>query len=412
MKDFLSKDATIKIFSIIAAILLWLYALNSTDPFHTRKFYVNLRIQNEDTLAEKGLVLKNKDFRKNIEVLVRGRTEALSNLTADDFTAILDFSKVESEKDTKIRIDGPYYNSNEITILDVNPQVIEIELERLKKKSFPVDVKIEGEPQPGYKVVGLSYAPEFVEIDDMESVIDTIESIETVVDVSNYTGIVDIKKDCKVYNKDGKEIPSLSKNISVNVRVEIAKEVPIKLEVVGTPATDHFEGARNITPNKALIKGSPEVLAKVGELKTEPVDITNAKENINVTSPIVLPPGVTLVDTPQEVKVNISIEKNDIKEFLFSREDISLLNTVNDNSLEYQIKNETVTVRVKGRQSRLNNLRKSDIKLRLNMADYNREGNHKVALDVVLPAGFSRVGEQQFIEVNVKKAESELTETE
>lgn len=410
MKDFLSKDTTIKIFSIVAAVLLWLYALNSSDPFNTRKFYVNLRIQNEDTLAEKGLVLKNKDFRRNIEVLVRGRTEALRNLTSDDFTAILDFGKIESEKDTKIRIDGPYYDTNEITILDINPQVIEVELERLKKKSFPVDVQVEGELQAGYKVVGLSYAPEFVEIDDMESVIDTVASISTIVDVSDYTGIVDIKKDCKVYNKDGKEIPSLSKNISVNVRVEIAKEVPIKLEVKGSPAQDHFEETRNITPGKALIKGSPEVLAKVAELKTEPVDIANAKENISVTSPIILPQGVTLVDTPQEVKVNIYIEKNETREFNYTRDEIDLINTVDDNSIEYQIKNEVITVRVKGRQSRLNGLRKNDISLRVNMAGY-KEGNHKVPLDVILPAGFSRVGEQ-FIEVIAKKIDNEDTEIE
>lgn len=410
MKDFLSKDTTIKIFSVVIAILLWLYALNSSDPFDTRKFYVNLRIKNEDTLAEKGLVLKNKDFRKNVEVLVRGRTEALRNLTSDDFTAILDFDKVESEKDTKIRIDGPYYNTNEITILDVNPQVIEVELEKLKKKSFPVDVQIEGELQPGYKVVGLSYAPEFVEIDDMESVIDTVASIKTTVDVSDFTGIVDINKECKVYNKDGREIPSLGKSISVNIRIEIAKEVPIKLVVNGSPAKDHFEGSRSITPTKALIKGSPEVLAKITELKTEVVDITNAEENISVTSPIILPQGVTLVDTPQEVKVNISIEKNEIKEFTFTRDEIELINTLGDNTLEYQIKNDTVTVRIKGRQSLLNSLRKSDIKLRANMSGY-REGNHKVPVDVTLPSGFTRVNEQ-FIEVNIKKVENEQTASE
>ncbi|HHW00775.1 MAG TPA: hypothetical protein GXX36_14655 [Clostridiaceae bacterium] len=410
MKDFLSKDTTIKIFSVVIAILLWLYALNTSDPFDTRKFYVSLRIQNEDTLEEKGLVLKNKDYRKNIEVLVRGRTEALRNLTSDDFTAILDFSKVESEKDTKIRIEGPYYNTNEITILDVNPKVIEVELEKLKKKSFPVDVQVEGELQAGFKLVGLSYAPEFVEIDNMESVIDTVASIKTTVNISNYTGTVDINKECKVYNKDGKEIPSLGKNISVNIRIEIAKEVPIRLEVKGSPAKEHFEEKRSITPSKALIKGSPEVLAKITELKTEPVDISNATESINVTSPLVLPQGVTLVDTPQDIKVNISIENNEIREFSFTRDEIALTNTLEDNSLEYQIKNDTVTVRVKGRQSLLNSLRKSDIKLRVNVAGY-KEGIHRVPLDVSLPSGFSRVDEQ-FVEVNIKKVFNEEAETE
>jgi len=410
MKDFLKKDTTIKIFSVVIAILLWLYALNTSDPFDTRKFYVNLRIQNEDALEEKGLVLKSKDYRKNIEVLVRGRTEALRNLTSDDFTAILDFSKVESEKDTKIRIEGPYYNTNEITILDVNPKVIEVELEKLKKKSFPVDVQIEGELPTGYKLVGLSYAPEFVEIDNMESIIDTVSAIKTTVDISGFTGIVDINKECKVYNKDGKEITSLGKNISVNIRIEIAKEVPIKLEVKGAPAKDHFEEKRSITPSKALIKGSPEVLAKVTELKTEPVDISNASEDISVTSPIILPQGAALVDTPQDVKVNISIEKNNIKEFTFTRDEITLNNTIEDNTLEYEIKNETVTIRVKGRQSWLNSLRKNDIKLSANMAGY-KDGNHKVQLDVSLPAGFSRVDEQD-IEVSIKKISNEDTETE
>jgi len=412
MRELFKKDIFIKIASVLFAILLWLTVLNKSNPFITSTpIRVRIEYRNESTLAEKGLVLMNRDsLRSYVEIFVRGRQEDISRINEGDFTVIADFSKVNSENDTILELEEVVHDLKNVYVYDMNPKYVNIEIEKIKKKSFPVELVSNITLKENYRIIKESVEPQIIEIEDVGSKIDAIGSVRVLVDIKDMDKNTVMKKECVIYNKEGKEIPSLSKKYSVDVSIEVAKEVPIVVPVTGRPAPDYVEGTIKITPEKALITGPADRLAKIGELKTETVDIQNISKNLSVSKPIILPSGISLIDTPEEVTVNVTIEQLVRKNFTFSKDEISLLNAETNNTegeepLIYEIITDSVIITVKGRQSDFQSLSKDVFKPSVDVAGLG-EGTHKLPLKFFLPSAFSRVNNVE-VEVKISKVTQE-----
>jgi YbbR domain-containing protein len=410
MRELFKKDIFIKIASVLFAILLWLTVLNKSNPFITSTpIRVRIEYRNESSLAEKGLVLMNRDsLRSYVEIFVRGRQEDISRINEGDFTVVADFSKVNSENDTVLKIEEAVHDLKNVYVYDMNPKYVTIEIEKIKKKTFPVELVSNITLKENYRIIKESVEPEIIEIEDVGSKIDAIGSVRVLVDIKDLDKNTVMKKECVIYNKDGKEIPSLSKKYSADVSIEVAKEVPIVVPVKGRPAPDYVEGAIKIAPEKALITGAADKLAKINELRTEPVDIQNISKNLNVSKLIDLPDGITLVDTPEEVAVSVVIEQLVRKDFAFSKEEISLLNTDNtddEEPLSYEVITDSVTITVKGRQSDFPSLSKDVFNPSIDVAGLG-EGTHKLPLKFFLPTAFSRVNNVE-VEVKISKVVQE-----
>ena len=199
------------------------------------------------------LFLANKNYRKTVEVIVRKR-KRVNNISPSDFDVVLDFSKVKSVNDKTISLDGPYYTKNDkqITLIGMNPKDISIELENIIRKDLSVDVELKGAPKQSYKVIRVSTEPEYVSIQDKESLVNTIDQVKAIVDVSNIDRDKKIiKQPCSVYNENGEEIASLSNRFTVDVFGN-RKEVAIVPEINGNPADDHVYTEINTNIEKQL----------------------------------------------------------------------------------------------------------------------------------------------------------------
>ena len=74
MNDLFKKDITIKIVSVLIAVLFWLYVYNTADNPYNSKTFTNipLKIENESSLDEKGFEIKNR-YKTSIDITIRGR---------------------------------------------------------------------------------------------------------------------------------------------------------------------------------------------------------------------------------------------------------------------------------------------------------------------------------------------------
>jgi YbbR domain-containing protein len=401
MNDLLKKDIVIKIVSVLLAILLWLYVLNIDNPYKNKPLTIPIKVENINTLQEKGLALKNDNFTRNVEVIIRGREEVLNKISPGDFQAILDFSKVKSVDDKTLKIDF-IYDIDDITITVMIPRSVNIELEKIEKKAFPLQVELTGQPKENYKIINMTQVPESVTLEDVESVINQVASVKSFIDISNLDDDKTVKQECKVYDKNGKEITKLSKNLSVEVKLEVAKEVPVNLVVTGKPAQDYLEGAKKISPEKVLIAGPKEIVSGITGLKTEPVSIENSRENVSTKTAISLPEGVRLVNSPKEVLVNITIESLVNKNFTIAKDDIAILNFSAEELLDFEIVTESVEITLKGKQADLQNISAARMKPSIDVGGLE-EGTHSIPLNIELPAGV-RLLEKRNIEVKINKA--------
>ncbi len=403
MNDLFKKDITIKIISVLIAVILWLFVSNSTNPFVPKTFTnIPVKIENESYLDQNNYIIKNK-YKTSIDVTIRGRQEAIDKVRTSDFEASLDFSQIQSVNDKTLKITGPICTQKDVQIVSVNPPSIDVQLARNKNGTFPVELKSNITMKPGYILVKApTMTPDSYPIFAEESIINSVGTIKASIDIKNLDRDTTQTVVCKVYNKEGNEITSLSTGLKVSVKLEVAKEVPVSLVTRGRLATDYIETLRVIEPVKVLVSGPADELAKLAEIKTEQVNIDKVNSNFTASASLVVPEGMKLVNSPSKISVNISVEKLVVKDIELVQNDISILNGINDGSMNYEIKTDKLTVKVKGRQPDVDAVLVENLKPAVDVSGL-AEGTHTVSLNITLPSQVTLMS-QGNVEVKVTKA--------
>jgi len=399
----MSKDASLKIISVMIALVLWLFVYNDNNPIKDYKFNVQLKVINQDSLKDKGIVLKS--YEQYIVVRVRGRVEDLKNVSEKDFEAYLDFSKVVSASETTIEIDKPKARGN-FEIYDYT-RFVRVDMEKYETKSFPVEIVLQGEPKKGYKIVNTSFEPKTINIDGLESTIRAISSVKVYVDVSNLDrDITNRKYECKVYDRNDKVMSQLSKNMMVEVSIEVGKEVPVSIVTKGKLDADYIEISRTVEPQKVLVGGNPTILSKIADIKTEPIDMSGIKSDYETSAALKVPDGLHLFDLQREAKVKISVEKLAVSNISIPAQAINLKGAVEDGSLAYEIRTQSLNVNVKGRYSDLDGLIYDVLKPEADVSDLN-EGIYKIPVKFYPPSGVKILGAYT-VEVKITKKETQI----
>ncbi len=398
VKEFFKKDLTLKIFSIVFAIFLW-FAIN---PVKTNYYTVPLTIINEESLRAKGLILNSKAFpEKYVTISVRDRVDVLDRIKDTDFEVTLDLSKVKSVDDKSIQIDSPVYLGREnisLTNMELKPKSVNLDLGKIEENPFIVQVETSGKLPANYEIISKTATPDTVSIQALDSVINSVGSVKAYVDVTGLNKTLAIRKECKVFDKKGVEIPELGKKLTVDIRIDVGKRVPVIPIISGNPDKDYVEGSYSVKPDNVLITGDHDLLAKINEIKTSPVSLDNMTKSF--TTPIILqlPDGIRLVNSTREVNVTVEILPLAERTLEIPSDSITLEGRrTEDALLKYEITS-PVTVKLKGKLEDVNIVSIQQLLATINV-DGLDEGTHNVPLVVSLPANITLVEE---VKVQVK----------
>lgn len=401
VSNWFRKDLKIKIASVLLAILFWAYVSNYNNPFVSQTFYnIPITIENDNYPEQNGFTIKNT-LRTYIDITVRGRKDAVSKVRATDFQVTLDFSQIKSVSDKKLKLSEPVCTQKDVVIESYNPQYIDVQLDRNKSSVFPVELKPNITMKEGYVLIGTTVTPDPMPINGEESLIDTIGSVKASLDIKDLDRDITKQAQCIVYDKNGKEIKSLSNVFKVTVKLEVAKQVPVSLVTRGRLASDYVETLRVIDPVNVLVTGPADTIANMKEVKTEQVDIDGLSSNLTTKASLVLPEGVKLESPAKDITVNISVEKLITKDITLTNSDISILNANNDGTLIYKISPESVLLQVKGRQSDLHGIGAGTLRPAVDVSGL-AEGTHRLPLNITLPSQAKLVKPAE-IEVRIEK---------
>jgi YbbR domain-containing protein len=399
--DWFKKDLKTKIVSLLLALLFWLYVTNVTNPFKSVIIYnVPVTVINEEYLDQNDYTLKNT-LRTYIDVTIRGRRDVVEKVKSTDFVTTLDLSQIKSVNDKKLKLSEPECLVKEVTVESYNPPEIDIQLARNKTRNFNVELVPNIKMKQGYVLLNTTVSPEKIQIMNEEATIDSIGSIKAFLELTDLDRDTVKQVQCKVYDKSGKEIGSLSRDLNVRVSLETAKEVPVSLVTRGRLATNYVETQRVIEPMKVLVTGPADVLENLKDIKTEQVDIDKISGNFSTTVPLVVPEGVKLVNSPSSINVRIDVEKLVVRNFQFSKDDISILNARNDGTLIYEIISDSAMVQFRGRQSDLDEISEASLKPAVDVSNLG-EGVHRLQLNITLPQKGTLV-QKANVEVKISK---------
>ena len=94
MKDKMMNNTGMKILSVMIAILIWLLVANTNDPVVTKKFSdISVKVINDNVLTDEGYAYEITEGEA-VTITVRGKNSIVGGLSASDFQAVADFSKL------------------------------------------------------------------------------------------------------------------------------------------------------------------------------------------------------------------------------------------------------------------------------------------------------------------------------
>ena len=179
LKEFLTHNWLIKLFSLGLATLLWMTIAGQANS--EIGMIIPLEYRNIPSLLEFVGEPVN-----SVEVRLRGSATLILEMSPKDVSATLDLNAVHpgalvlqlSSQNIKV----PFG----IDVVRVNPSQIHLDLEHTISKNVPVVVRISGEPAAGFAVDGVSASPAAVDVEGPESKMRSVQTMPTVaVDIND-----------------------------------------------------------------------------------------------------------------------------------------------------------------------------------------------------------------------------------
>ena len=125
LKNLINNNIGMKVLSVFIAVLIWLLVANINDPVRTERFSdIPVTIINESALTDLGYAYEVVEGSE-VSITVEGKRSILSDMSASDFQAVADFSKLSEVDAVPIDVSAKKYaNQLDITLGNVNTMKI------------------------------------------------------------------------------------------------------------------------------------------------------------------------------------------------------------------------------------------------------------------------------------------------
>jgi len=293
------------------AVTVWVYAINEDDPLQEDLFPEPVSIEYIN-LAE-GLILSGSPPAECM-IRIRAPQSVWENLTLEDFSITVDLSGLDTGE-YDISLGQPGIAVKPVLVTELLPSRISLEIETLIEKTFPVEVHLIGEPAIGYEADTPTSDPATVTISGPASEINRITSIEAELDISGQRQNVEQRVRLRPLDENGSLLEDISIDpalatvtapIQQGERYRLVAVIPI---ISGQPDFGFRITKIDVIPEQVIIFSSdPSVFDTIpGYVETEPIDINNAQEAVEIRASLDLPEKIALVGD-QNILVQVSIE--------------------------------------------------------------------------------------------------------
>lgn len=306
----LKKDITIRIFSVMLALLLWFYVITEQNPEITKDITIPVKLINTAFIEKSNMVLANDSESFKLTLKIKGKNSVLEKLndTTVDAIADLEGHRQKGENYIEININGIPEGVN---ILWKSAESIKVVLDQKISVQKSVQANIMGNPSQGLAAMTPMIAPNDVVITGAESQINKIKNVRVDVDIASVN--IEVKKilPVRVLDENGKDIQNINiepSNVEVSIPIENTKRVSLQLDISGQPAVGYMISNISVQPEELLITGKQQALEGINILKTEKIDITDGTTDVSKEVKLVIPEGVELVNTNEKVSIFVNIE--------------------------------------------------------------------------------------------------------
>lgn len=383
MRKFFATDTAIKILSIIAAIIMWLYVMNEQNPQVTYVVRdVPVKLQNLD---ESKLALKDSSAEYKVNVRVRGRRSLVADLKPTDINAQVNLrGRMEGDNLVHVNVSTP----PNIELIDVSPREINVPLEAIIEEQLPVSVDITGIPAQGFAVDKATSKPQAIVVKGPRSMVNAVKKVSASIDVTDKNTTVVSTLPIRVLdaqNEEQKGITFRPEVVEVNVSIVPVSNVQVVPNISGNPPDGYIIRDVIIDPPTVVVTGGKEILNSLQSLSTESISVEGATSTVSADAKLILPKGIAVFNEDIEtVRVTIVIERLATTTFNVSSDQIQILNV--PSGLKAELEKKEILLTVSGPESIIDKVNRNMFKLNIDAADLE-EGEYSIDIraDIARP---------------------------
>ena len=356
--------------SVVAAFSLWLYVITVVSPDSEATFDVYVKVDNENILKEKGLML-NPEQKPVVHLKLSGNRSDLIKLTDENINVKVDAAKIQEYSPNQqvqlnytITYPGNVPN-NAITVVSRNPDYIELDVWEYSEKTISLEPLYVGEREEGYMISGAVFSVPQLHISGPKAKIDQIASAKVEIDLTGVKEPISKEMPFKYYDANGQVVDEEfivseelkdKEQVKVEVMVQRGKEIPVTVELLagGGATKDH---CTVVLSHKILrVSGSEDNLANLTEIKLDPIDLSQVVDTAKFERSVVLPAGISNVTGVDKITVTVTV--NGLSTVRLPVRNIYPKNT---NNLQADIYTEILQVTFRGPANMIDRLTSEDV---------------------------------------------------
>ena len=184
---FITKNTTIKVISLILAIILWVFVKSKSGG------EVGLVVPLEFYRVPSNLIVTNVTDEA-INVRITGSVIQLQRLPTREIRARIDLSRARPGTNSFDILPDNFNISKDLDIIQISPSSVKVELDHVIEKMVHVKPVVEGKPARGYRVSKITVEPPFITLQGAEGQLKKLKEIMTEeVNVSDLKETVEVE---------------------------------------------------------------------------------------------------------------------------------------------------------------------------------------------------------------------------
>jgi len=300
MLSSLARNVRSFTWALAIAFAVWIAAVTAADPDVVRTYPSPVKI--EVVGQDPGLTL-DTSIPQNVQITLRSPQSVWNQLITQPtgIRAILDLSGL-SPGEHKINLQIQV-NARPVRIINVSPSTVTFTLEPLITRNFDLQSTLSGQPAIGYLAGDLSIDPKQVVLAGPQSIVSRVSRVLVSVDLNGVRENIDQSVPIEVLDANNGLVTGLTIHPeTVHITLPVSRlggfrDMAVKVIVRGQVASGYRIDSISVFPPVVTVYSADPDLTNAlpGVVETQPLDLQNASDNLNLRVSLNLPTGISVV---------------------------------------------------------------------------------------------------------------------
>lgn len=309
---FLARNWETFLLAFLLSVAVWVSAVVASDPNQEEEYPRSIPIE-VIGLAEDLQILGNLPESVTISIRAPESLWTELNENPDLIRANLDLTDLDQgEWDIPVDV---LFGISPVELVSVEPSMVSIVLEHEVSETFDVEITTVGDAATGYEPQEISVTPRSATVTGPESLVAQVFAVQGWVTISDAReNVISVVRLIAV-DQNGRQIsgveisPEEASAVVSVVQRGGYREVVVRVETVGTlPSGYRLTNISVSPPTITVFSSNPQAVVEMpGFVSTEPIDLSEATDDIELRLTLDLPEDVEMVGEEQSVEVFIGI---------------------------------------------------------------------------------------------------------